>query len=764
MRLRVGDTTTVTATYRVACPQLLGQRAALVIVGAVPSARVDAVRASLAILVETLAAAGGARVSSLWVGGTPEPSAWASGPLELAAAADRFRAMPARPTVTLAEWQAAFEAAETAVRALPVTVRPLLVVLGDASQESRTGAAAAGAALTRLVAYVRDAAGHSLVFDASDAVWMGIPLDTDLSLFGSMILVVAGPNQRGSLPDTMAALLAAFRAPLVGWSAILGLGEDQALAVIEATPQPFASNRDTISWGGPLTDHAAVVTVRVRLRAERVSVKGALGWAIQHARKDAWIEQGFTQSFGSATYCVDPPAPAPAQCTGGGGAPPGVTATASSTPTNATPLAPPAAPSPSIATPSPPRGYAYLPVAEARNIGRTSGASARDARLMRPLQLATLEPSHGLIGHLPQCEAVAALAASNSRPRVGEVITVTVRARVQCPTLLRSSAPLFVIGRVPNWAAPSLRDGLAEIVRAVGAAGDAPIAYRLVGDEERSDVTWAASASDRAKVMTALRLASPPAGGSAGEWTAALDDADRALMALPPRYHPLIVIVGALPETGFTDVVDRIGRSLGGANDMAGRGIVIDASEDGPLLERMRLEASLPGNAILVFATDHYEGWYAFGPSVVMAAFESPLSNVAAILFADSPGLAALSAWPPEMARPGGDIAWLRPASGLTFEFEGGATFRAVGEVGDVTTLTLQVIPGRDRVGGQAVEAADLRVCIAPADPASDPCAGPVRKPPRSIPPPSLTPTTGGTPVAPPPSPRRLFVPLLEQP
>lgn len=388
------------------------------------------------------------------------------------------------------------------------------------------------------------------------------------------------------------------------------------------------------------------------------------------------------------------------------------------------------------------------------------GASAPAVRALRPLQRETPLPSHGLIGTLPQCEAAGQLDASNTAPRVGEVITVTVRARAQCPTLLATSAPLFVIGGVPQWAVPSVRDGLAEILRAVGAAGDAPIAYRLVGQDDSAAMAWATSAGDRQKASAALALRAARPGGAAAQWTAALAAADRAMAALPPRYRPLLVIVdGEPPTAGANGVVDGVGRLLGAASDMAGRGIVVDASDGGWLVERARLENTLPDDTIFIFAADHDPAWIAESAADVMAAYESPLTGFRAIIFADSPSLAVLSATPPEEALPGGDVMWFGTADGHTLAFDARARYLAVGDVGDATNLGLQVIPARGRVGGEAVDFAPLRVCIAPEHPVGDPCASPGKEPPGGFVDPPPTPTASPT-----PTPRRLFIPRLERP
>lgn len=379
------------------------------------------------------------------------------------------------------------------------------------------------------------------------------------------------------------------------------------------------------------------------------------------------------------------------------------------------------------------------------------GASAPAVRALRPLQRETPLPSHGLIGTLPQCEAAGQLDASNTAPRVGEVITVTVRARAQCPTLLATSAPLFVIGGVPQWAVPSVRDGLAEILRAVGAAGDAPIAYRLVGQDDSAAMAWATSAGDRQKASAALALRAARPGGAAAQWTAALAAADRAMAALPPRYRPLLVIVdGEPPTAGANGVVDGVGRLLGAASDMAGRGIVVDASDGGWLVERARLENTLPDDTIFIFAADHDPAWIAESAADVMAAFDSRLTDFAAIMTADDTSLAVLSVWP-ERAQVGANlILWTGPADGYTVQFDGRITYRAVGETGHSTMLTMTLVPGRGRLGGEGVDTAQLRVCIVPEHRVGAPCEGLVKAP---------TPTPSPT-----PTPRRLFIPRLERP
>ncbi|MEO8084119.1 MAG: hypothetical protein ABI780_09875, partial [Ardenticatenales bacterium] len=160
-------------------------------------------------------------------------------------------------------------------------------------------------------------------------------------------------------------------------------------------------------------------------------------------------------------------------------------------------------------------------------VGASSFAAIAPAA--RADRLAQREPAprtHGLDGDPPQCEGTAQLAASNRDPTVGEIITVTVRSRLRCPRLLEASAPLFLVGGVPEWALPSIRTALGEVAVAVGDAGDAPFANRMVGDDD-SPIVWTSTPTGRLAVAEALDLHGPRPAGTAQQWSSALDAAGR---------------------------------------------------------------------------------------------------------------------------------------------------------------------------------------------------------------------------------------------
>lgn len=372
----------------------------------------------------------------------------------------------------------------------------------------------------------------------------------------------------------------------------------------------------------------------------------------------------------------------------------------------------------------------------------------RPAWAARSQQTATPRPpAQGIAGTLPRCTSTASIEPSTVDVRVGDVVTITARSRVVCPELLRSRGVLFVIGGVPASAVPSIRNALAGLVEAVGAAGGGRIARLLVG-ADTAVPAWASTDVERAAVANALRGLEARRGGTALAWSAAIARADAAFAALPFTVRPLLVVVdGLAPEADLDRAGGAIVAAIQMVRDRVGNCLLIDISNDGWLAVLPRLHPALLDMAIFVRSSEGAERSVSNEVDSVIAAFQAPLSRWLGTLGAGA-SLAVMSAAPEPEVR--GDVTkWSLPAEGHDATIVVRTTYRAI--LGPPRAeIVLLALPLRRGMSLEREIAVRLVLCVQPPSPGRVICPDAARATPTAIgsPPPTPLPPTPGTPTA----------------
>lgn len=354
--LRVGDLVTVTARARFDCPRLLEHRGVVIVVGTVPFTALAGARESLDLVVDAVAAVGTSRVAVIDVAAPDAPLDWAATPDALAATAARLRSLAPREVRGVSRWLAALDAADAALRALPPTLQPMLVV-ADGSYPAGDIEAAVRR-LIEVVASCHDATGHSVLIGLSSMGWFELPAAIDPA-FDSRAIIVrpTGLDADGGLPLGVAQVLAAFQASVERLQIVLAFTDRaDVLAPVRVEPPPSDVGTGLLVWDPPAAGYAAAAGVSVTLRAGQPSPRTSMILSAAVARANARVRDARSVPM---TICIDAPAPAPAQCAAA------VTPTATPGTGPPGPTRPPTRGPVATATPGPPsdRAPLFVPLA-----------------------------------------------------------------------------------------------------------------------------------------------------------------------------------------------------------------------------------------------------------------------------------------------------------------------------------------------------------------------------------------------------------------
>lgn len=311
--LRAGELVTITTRVRFDCPRLLERRAVLILVGSLPASTAAGASEALAQVVDGVARYGTSQVAVVDVS-TPDASlAWASSADDLAALAARLRALEPRARVSrAADWLAAFDTAERALRALPPTLRPLLVVADGLPPAGDIDAVVAR--LLDVVNLCQDAVGHSVLLGLSPAVWFELPSSLDPT-FGLRAIVVRAGGVGSAVPvHAMADVLGAFQSPLTRRTFDFVVTHGHFAAVASEPPADeviiLGSDATFQRWSSAVDGFETSMIVRVTLRAVVANVHEHLFVGAEVLLSEARSDR----AVAAVPYCIDPATPGPAPC------------------------------------------------------------------------------------------------------------------------------------------------------------------------------------------------------------------------------------------------------------------------------------------------------------------------------------------------------------------------------------------------------------------------------------------------------------------
>lgn len=319
-RVAVGEVVTLTTRFAARCPQLLARRAAVVIVGGLPDAVLAAAHDALGQVVDAVAAAGNGRVTTFLVGDAPVAPVWATTPAELAAQAAALRALPARGNPSADAWTATVGAAREAIRAVPASHAPLVVVVDGIglTHVLPNDARSAEQIFTQIVSLFHtavDGAGSNLAVDLSGSFWLTRPFTEDAAIHDTSLLLVIQPSRLDTTSSRIAEVLAAFQAPIERWDVQLGHRSAQAFAPIAARPLPTTQEESTYGWAGSASGWSATAefsaTYRATSRAPFVDVTSS----VQVIRASTALRPA-APSTAHAFLCAVDGLPSPGDCLG----------------------------------------------------------------------------------------------------------------------------------------------------------------------------------------------------------------------------------------------------------------------------------------------------------------------------------------------------------------------------------------------------------------------------------------------------------------
>lgn len=305
-----GTRLTVSFTAQVACPNAVDRAAVVVMAGGATVADWPQLVAAVGVLGASFDAVD-APLAVVDAGGPPEAARWSVTAAERRAALAVLAARPADVAVGIERWSSALRSAADALAALPVTRRPLLVVVDGRRPADLV--ALSPADLGPVAHAVHDAAGHTVIIDASRERWLAgtvrlLQTATDAGIVGLDIDPDASPASVADGTVRLMNRLAGVVEPLateLDWDVNL-----TALVGDSVTPPDVHREPDLLFWQTPLAN--GVATLRGRFDLDTVAPGLARVQAFVTAHRTADVPAGDAESI--QFVCVHEPGRTPVDC------------------------------------------------------------------------------------------------------------------------------------------------------------------------------------------------------------------------------------------------------------------------------------------------------------------------------------------------------------------------------------------------------------------------------------------------------------------
>lgn len=304
-----GDPVTMTVTTDIECPQQLDRRAAVVIVGSRTHASIRDVRASLALLVEHMAAGRGTRLAIVEVGAATGPAPWATTPAEIAALEGRVRRLEVLTVLDEAAWMDAIATAETLLGSARPTERPLLIVLDGWGPVS--GQANVVARLQQLAGATRDRVGQAWLLDVSTTGWLAGRIFRPVPSDGTVVALFPGADLNETLEHLLHRLLVSAAAPITLVDILLSVQLPVGDAVPETAPTAEDATNRKVRWMTPGTGHRMAMRYTAVFRTIGPRANGGADAEVAIERTLPALRSSLRTG---ANVCVDAPPPSPATC------------------------------------------------------------------------------------------------------------------------------------------------------------------------------------------------------------------------------------------------------------------------------------------------------------------------------------------------------------------------------------------------------------------------------------------------------------------
>lgn len=304
-----GDPVTMTVTTDIECPQQLDRRAAVVIVGSRTHASIRDVRASLALLVEHMAAGRGTRLALVEVGTATGPAPWASTPAEIAALDERVRRLEVLTVLDEAAWMDAIAAAETLLGSARPTERPLLIVLDSWGPVS--GQANVVERLQQLAGATRDRVGQAWLLDVSTTGWLAGRIFRPVPNDGTVVALFPGADLNETLEHLLHRLVVSAAAPITLVDIVLSVQLPVGDAVPETAPTAEDATNRKVRWMTPGTGHRMAMRYTAVFRTIGPRANGGADAEVAIERTLPALRSSLRTG---ANVCVDAPPPSPATC------------------------------------------------------------------------------------------------------------------------------------------------------------------------------------------------------------------------------------------------------------------------------------------------------------------------------------------------------------------------------------------------------------------------------------------------------------------